>query len=323
MNGADVRWNEKIDGRQFDVVIYFKCGEYSYLTVIECKNYKSKIPAEKVEAFVTKSNGVKANKAVMFSSQGFQSGAHKVAKEHGVDLITLNEEHKIPNEYLSTAIYPSINIYCIKLIKKGKNKPIEFEEGAKLQYLAFQSFIIKDTQKISIYDFLARWATHSLHKISKEVKEYKIEIGSDETIRVPELGEYSNINAISFKVRLVDSKKYLGSQLDRYLIERSHRNIILSNHTNGNIEKVLFKDIDPGFDSDIIVENFYHSPSLGFDYFCKEIDGDLITWWLIESYQHGKRIDVLFTQRKKDATGYQKITNKKKLKKLRFYVDKL
>ena len=49
------------------------------------------MPVEKVEAFVTKSRAAKANKAVIVSTEGFQSGAAKVAKEHGISLLTVEE----------------------------------------------------------------------------------------------------------------------------------------------------------------------------------------------------------------------------------------
>src|ERR1700688_1546822 len=85
--GADVRWNEKIDGRQFDVTIRFRKGLYEYLTVVECKDYGIAVPVEKVDAFVTKAADVHANQAVMASSSGFQSGSEKVAAKHKIELI--------------------------------------------------------------------------------------------------------------------------------------------------------------------------------------------------------------------------------------------
>ena len=48
--GADIRWNAKIEGRQFDVIICFEQGLYQYLTVVECKDYATPVPVEKVEA---------------------------------------------------------------------------------------------------------------------------------------------------------------------------------------------------------------------------------------------------------------------------------
>jgi hypothetical protein len=58
---SDVRWNEKINGRQFDVTIRFRQGLYEYLTVVECRNKKTPIPAREVEAFVTKARDVRAH----------------------------------------------------------------------------------------------------------------------------------------------------------------------------------------------------------------------------------------------------------------------
>jgi hypothetical protein len=54
--GAEVRWNETIRGRQFDVTIRFQ-----YLTVVECKSYGDAISAEAVEALATKSSDVQAH----------------------------------------------------------------------------------------------------------------------------------------------------------------------------------------------------------------------------------------------------------------------
>lgn len=63
--GATVTWNEDIGGRQFDVAIRFKSQFYNYLTLIECKDWSDAVPAEKVDAFVTKSRKAGANKAIM------------------------------------------------------------------------------------------------------------------------------------------------------------------------------------------------------------------------------------------------------------------
>jgi len=53
--GAKVVWNDKINGKQFDVTVRFQHGLRDYLTVIECKDYKKPVSVDKVEAFVTKS----------------------------------------------------------------------------------------------------------------------------------------------------------------------------------------------------------------------------------------------------------------------------
>ena len=83
-SGTSVTWNEHINGRQFDVAIRFKFQFYDYLVLIECRDKKSKVKAEPVEAFVTKSRDAGANKAIIVSSSGFQSGAKTVAAKHHI-----------------------------------------------------------------------------------------------------------------------------------------------------------------------------------------------------------------------------------------------
>jgi len=56
VEAGDVRWDQLIKGRQFDVTIRFRLGElYEHLVVIECRDEKDRIKAEAVDAFVTKS----------------------------------------------------------------------------------------------------------------------------------------------------------------------------------------------------------------------------------------------------------------------------
>src|SRR3546814_15284430 len=96
MEGAEVIWNEKINGRQFDVVVRFQVGTLRYLVLIEVKNRSRKVTAEHIESFVTKARDQNASKTVVVSAAGFQSGAVLVAERHGVDLFTVTfDESKI------------------------------------------------------------------------------------------------------------------------------------------------------------------------------------------------------------------------------------
>lgn len=110
---VDVKWDEKIDGRQFDVILKFKANFYNYLTVIECKDYTRKVSVDKIESFITKSRDVGANKAIFVSSSGFQEGAIKVAGKHNIELFTLEEINSFFQEALSHDLSPALNIYNI------------------------------------------------------------------------------------------------------------------------------------------------------------------------------------------------------------------
>lgn len=95
---TNVTYDDKIIGkrtgreRQIDISIKFNHLYYSYLLIIECKDYKSPVPITAVEAFRTKLEDVGADKGVMVSSSGFQQGAVETAKAYGIELFTLTEE---------------------------------------------------------------------------------------------------------------------------------------------------------------------------------------------------------------------------------------
>lgn len=79
----------EIRERQFDGYKELKYNEIlePIKIGIECKNYNSSVPIEKVEAFKTKIERCNINKGIMVSFKGFQSGAIAEAKLSNIDLI--------------------------------------------------------------------------------------------------------------------------------------------------------------------------------------------------------------------------------------------
>ncbi|HAS6962852.1 TPA: hypothetical protein I7303_24170 [Vibrio parahaemolyticus] len=84
---------ESIDGdlRQIDILITAKVAGMELKTIVECKDYKSKISVGKIDALHSVMMDVRANKAVMVSKSGFSSGAIKKAKRLGISLYTAHE----------------------------------------------------------------------------------------------------------------------------------------------------------------------------------------------------------------------------------------
>ncbi len=82
--------------RQFDGYFEIDRGEFSepIKIGIECKNYRSAVPIEKVEAFTTKINTCKINKGIMVSYNGFQEGAILQAKQASIELFEFRELKK-------------------------------------------------------------------------------------------------------------------------------------------------------------------------------------------------------------------------------------
>jgi predicted helicase len=94
-SSADVKSNDSILGvdsktnRQIDISIRTNVGSYSILIIVECKDYKTPLDVTAVEAFVSVTRDVRANKGVMISAKGFTDAAKTLAEHHDIDLLRL------------------------------------------------------------------------------------------------------------------------------------------------------------------------------------------------------------------------------------------
>lgn len=58
-----------------------------FKVIAECKRYSSSVSREKVAVSADKVRSLGAHKGIMISTSGFQSGAYKYAKKHGIALM--------------------------------------------------------------------------------------------------------------------------------------------------------------------------------------------------------------------------------------------
>lgn len=91
--------NVKLKGKsgyehQIDVYWEYEIASNKHRVAIECKNYNSLIPVGKVRDFKGVLDDFNNVNGIMVSSKGFQSGAKKYAREHGVSLKELRTPHK-------------------------------------------------------------------------------------------------------------------------------------------------------------------------------------------------------------------------------------
>ena len=81
--------NESDNKREIDILIVSKINGFEIKIAVECKDYKSKIPAEKIEAFNSKCQRIKSiNNMIFVSRKGYQKDAIESAKYFGIDLLT-------------------------------------------------------------------------------------------------------------------------------------------------------------------------------------------------------------------------------------------
>jgi hypothetical protein len=81
--------------RQVDVLIEYKADDrFKLKTIIECKDWTSKVKIGTIGEFVDKLKSVGADRGIFVSRSGFQSGAFDKAKHEGVLLYTFDEIDK-------------------------------------------------------------------------------------------------------------------------------------------------------------------------------------------------------------------------------------
>jgi restriction system protein len=72
-----------------DVTARFEALGASFLVLVECKHHKRKVERQDVQVLHSKIESIGAQKGMLFSTAGFQSGAIEYADIHGIALIQL------------------------------------------------------------------------------------------------------------------------------------------------------------------------------------------------------------------------------------------
>lgn len=79
-----------MDGEyEIDIVARFSALGASFKVLIECKRYSSSVKRDVVQVLREKMNSVGAQKGMIFTTSGFQSGAVEYAALHGIALVQL------------------------------------------------------------------------------------------------------------------------------------------------------------------------------------------------------------------------------------------
>lgn len=314
--GGKVNWNDVIQGRQFDVSVRFKYGLHEYLTVVECKDYASKVPVEKVDALVTKSRDVKANKAILVSANGFQSGCVEVAERYGVKLLTLNEKIDLKVEDLAQEVTPALNIYSVRFVKSGSLEEYEFEDiGGRLAYLMNQAKIELKPKHITPNQLIDEWQLGCPNIYTDRENEIAIPLPSETVIHIPYELPF-HVMAMRFRCSLIEAIIPNRPVLDNHIRECLATNVELRD-VNGNLEhSTRLAYLKLGFDKGVQVGKFYAVPGLCNHYYCEDIQGSLVSWVLVESYQHGQLIRARIKQDVEHSGYYVEIIDEQIISRL-------
>lgn len=321
MQGGEVCWNEKINNRQFDVVIRFKYGMHDYLTVIECKKLKGKVSVDKIESFATKAKDINANKSIFVTSNGYQKGCIDVARRHGIILLTLNEKVDVTVKQLSCELTPAVNIYDVYLIIDN-NLRYELDDfpSGRLQYLMRNIKIKSNNFKATLDSVIMDWQSTKYCSFLKEENKSSISFNPGTCIEIPYDGLHA-IFSMNFKYKMIDVAISDEPFLDNHIIESLSTKYELIDES-GNVKCATnLSRLSLGHQDDVQKGYFYFLPSISCHYYCYGIDEVYVYFTLVESYQHGQLVRARLKIYKKDSSRYIKVTDSKTIFRLQLLLD--
>jgi hypothetical protein len=304
--GADVRWNDRIAGRQVDVSVRFQQGSYEFLVVIECRDTGRKLEVEAVDAFVTKLRALRANKGVIVSSTGFQSGAKSVAQEHGVDLFTLAEvEDRLPDAILQIVEFPFINIFDVRVtLASGAIRALPDDAD----YLDAVRFTLDD--ELTIGEVLESWAPTNLSATPVEVS---VALKGRWFVYVPGTSP-KWATAITARVARRTRRSALAALMPP---EMANRKFVYSNALTGATETTDGAAVPIGFDTSWQVGCYYRDLT-GREYVCESVGDDGVHMLLLNSLrQHRQRYWARLVMFPQDSTKYVSIVDPADINRLR------
>ena len=105
-----IEHNKKIqthDGiYQIDIYAEFVVLNVQMRMLVECKKYDKPVGRDKVEILANRLQSIGAQKGILISTAGFQSGAARYAKEHGIALWQIMDSGV---KYIQNSLYSHID----------------------------------------------------------------------------------------------------------------------------------------------------------------------------------------------------------------------
>ncbi len=328
---AEVRWNQHINGRQFDVVVRFNVGPHHYLALFEVKDRKRRAEASDIEAFVTKGRDQKANKLIFVTKAGFQQAALAVAERHGVDLFTLTFDEDAfvpPHPSGILALHkPGTESVPRTLEISGKILTARFEKIA-LIYVGGKPFPApSETSQLGYYmprtrlddgrsleDIIDSIVITSLSE--GEVIEREIKIDPPQRITPPDDYFFPPGTLTGVHCTITGRMCYTLSGNVKVDPGMFTWPVVYTNALTGDAQQFTLGQLPLNLDAVRSGEFYFNTNPLNY-FYCARTEGGTVYWWLIESFQHGNLVTAEITQDLGWAHTYIPVSNKATLARLR------
>lgn len=331
--GATVIWNNKISGRQFDVTIKFKRGFYEYLTFIECRDYGRALAPEKVEAFVTKARDHKANKMIMVTASGYQSGAKDVALRHGVQLFTLKQVNQFPEDILTDVFFSVVVIRPVAFRRFG-DVAFRFSDNISEVDRQLDQIRLSTFPDAPISEVILRPVSQLLYpsplpgvpdaqllgfsRATKEPKRGGFKVPINTLLTLQNSGQSIPVDEFLFLYWYEDAQLLDFRGIDPTVYASFGKQYEYKDELNNETYVIDPTGLALGIDTELKAGHFYTQPQfVDFVYYCEEVDGKLARLLLIHSIQHGDLVRLQYDAELETAPHYIEIIDELELERAR------
>lgn len=159
--------------RQFDIYWEYELGGLTYKTIIECKDYNSKISIEKIDALIGKIKDLPDLKAVFATKTGYQSGAETKALQNKIELLVVREQND--SDWTSADGTPLIKIINIQFQIQMPAKITKFEPLIDKTWLEGSGVNLNEIQQVGgltnelIIDDVGRAEKYSVYELESKL----------------------------------------------------------------------------------------------------------------------------------------------------------
>lgn len=324
--GADVRWNDVINGRQFDVSVRFALGTLRYLVLVEVKNRSRKASATDLDAFVSKARDQNANKAVFVTAAGFQTGAVAVAERHAVDLFTVkfDTSQVLISRDANLYVDPSQDAISAPLeIIVGEAEKVNAIEKVTLVYHpSGKKFEIPDEPSQMTY-YVCKTRLEDGRTLNQLIERHQlpaaplggslsktIVLRPPQSLTPPDDYHYPAGTVTHVELLVVGREARIVRGNTRFESGLFTSPILYTNVRSGKEMRFPLDTLPLGH-ATVSPGNFYFTPNPLMYYYCDSIVSRTVRWHVVESFQLAQMVRGTFTQNVRESWRYIPVSDKR------------
>lgn len=307
-DGANVKWNSRLVGERFDIVIRATYERHELLIVVNCVDIGSAVTPATVNNFAQKVERSGAHMGIMVSTSGYEEGALKLSADLSVGLLDGTTMHEMSDVTLANTFKPAMLIYNFRFVAKDRNEQLTFpEEPPVLRFFMRETRI--EGPGIETYPEEMVNAAHEnvISRVLGRPQDYELPLPEGTVFIHPNSRIRVKVKAFIFTYRLIPKAGFLEPEAhfeDHYAVtETLLREQLAKRNPTADAAR-----IGSGFDTLLRPTRYYYNPQLQFSYYCEEVTKGKAKIVLIESYQNGKLMQARFTVSRPQYQQFVEVT---------------